>query len=98
MITEDGKKPMSSFKVGTIITRLSYNKYNDNYRNTILFWIYQLKNGRNIFINDYLEISPKPATTDLPYGIIFDIPSKEFKLDIGTDGKKLQIEGDNYEI
>lgn len=99
VITEDGKKPMSSFKVGTIITRLSYNKYNDSYRNTILFWIYQLKNRRNIFINDYLEISPKPVTTELPYGIIFDIPSKEFKLDIGGDEEEeLQIEGDDYEL
>jgi len=82
VITEDGKRPISGFTEGTIITSLSYNRYNNSYLNTVLFWMHQLGNGKDIQIGDYLTISADPLTTELPVGIIFDIPSSEFRLEI----------------
>jgi len=81
VITEDGRKPVSSFRFGTIITRLSYNKYNNAYLNTILFWIHQLGEGDNIRIKDYLIISNKPVELKTNVGILYDIPSSKFRID-----------------
>ena len=69
-ITEDGKKIISDPAVGSIITRLSYNKYNDSYLNTIRFWAQKLtKNAEDqaITIGDHLEISVAPCSTKLPF-------------------------------
>lgn len=85
IITEDGTHVIKGQKEGTIITRLSYNKYNSDFLNTILFWVYQLGDGKDIIINDYLSISSEPLAFDTEYGIIFDIPSSEFRLDIGDE-------------
>ncbi len=82
VITSDGHSPLTSMNVGTIITRLSYNKYNDSQRNNILFWVSQLKNGNTIKIAEYLEISPNLISTKLSHGIIFDRPSTDFKFEI----------------
>jgi len=41
-ITEDGRKPSIGSKEGTIITRLTYNKYNASYLNNLFFWISRL--------------------------------------------------------
>lgn len=88
VITEDGEYAISGFKEGTIITRLSYDKYNSNYLNNVLFWIYKLGDGNDIQIGDYLTISSEPLTTELPLGIIFDIPSSEFKLEIEEESEE----------
>jgi len=85
VITGDGRKPISGFRAGTIITRLSYNKYNNSYLNTILFWIHQMGNGKDIKIKDYLIISGKPIALQTDIGIIYDIPSSEFRIDIDED-------------
>jgi hypothetical protein len=83
VITEDGFNVIKGQKEGTIITRLSYNKYNSDFLNTILFWIYQLRDAeKDIVINDYISISSEPLSFETNYGILFDIPSSEFKLDI----------------
>ena len=82
IITDDGLHVLKGQKEGTIITRLSYNKYNNSFLNTILFWIYQLGDGIDIEINDSLSISSEPLAFDTEIGILFDIPSSEFKLDI----------------
>ncbi|MGY4884131.1 MAG: ATP-binding protein [Nanobdellota archaeon] len=82
-LTDDGRKVISGFLEGTIITSLSYDMRNNNYLNNILFWIEQLK-GDNDFIKitDYLEIDIEPSKSKLQKGIIFDLPSSEFKIDI----------------
>ena len=85
VLTEDGKHAIKGFKEGTVITRLSYNKYNDSFLNTILFWVYQLGEGNDITIGDYLVISSDALKLKSPMGIIFDIPSSEFRLTIGED-------------
>jgi len=92
IITEDGKKPIFGPRVGTIITRLSYNKYNNSYLNTIRFWIHQLENEENIQIKDYLTISTKPVELKTSVGILYDIPSSEFRLEIDGDEEDLPIE------
>lgn len=96
LITEDGKKPISDFLTGTIITRLSYDKYNSSYLNNILFWIHQLGESKDIAIKDYITISSKPVQLKSSLGIIFDIPSSEFKLDISEEDDP--IDDENGEI
>lgn len=81
LITEDGKNGLSGPNVGTIITRLSYNRYNQSYRNTILFWIHKLGEGSSIKIKDYLEISSTPVGAKMNFGIIFDAPASQLSLD-----------------
>lgn len=85
VITYDGRNAITGFREGTVITRLSYNKYNSSYLNTILFWIHQIGEGKNIQIGDYLEISKEPKKIEMPIGIVFDIPSSEFRLEIEGD-------------
>lgn len=97
IITEDGKRPISGEKEGTIITRLSYNRYNSIYLNNILFWIHQLGTGQNIKIKDYLEILANPTMLNTPVGILFDIPSSEFRLKIENDELEETSETDNGE-
>ena len=64
----------------------------------MLFWIYKLGNGYDIQIGDYLSISSKPATTELPVGIIFDIPSSEFRLEIAEESEEDVLgEDDDFE-
>jgi hypothetical protein len=82
ILTHDGRHPISGFEEGTVITRLSYNKYNSSYLNTVLFWIHQLGDGENIKIGGYLEIDSKPVTANMSVGILHDIPSSEFRLQI----------------
>lgn len=82
ILTEDGKKVISGSEEGTIITKLSYDRYNNNYMNTISFWVKQLTSDDLISINNYIKISSKPVQSKLPYGILFDIPSSNFKLNI----------------
>lgn len=95
VITEDGKRVISGPEEGTIITRLSYNRYNSSYLNTILFWIHQLGEGKDVKIQDYLEINSKPVSTKISRGIIFDIPSSEFKLEIGEEDETEDLEDEN---
>jgi len=98
VLTNDGKHAIAGFKEGTVITRLSYNKYNSSYLNNLLFWIYKLGDGDDIHIRDYLTISSKPATTELPVGIIFDIPSSEFRLEIAEESEEDVLgEDDEFE-
>ncbi len=73
-ITSDGKKSISDPSVGSIITRLSYNKYNDSYLSTVRFWAQKLiTEDQSIKIMDYLEIATAPTSSKLPVGILFEI-------------------------
>jgi len=80
VITEEGLIPKFGYKEGRIITRLSFRKHNNLYYNNILFWIHQLGEGKEIKIEDYLEISSKPLTLKMPVGILYDTPSSALKI------------------
>jgi hypothetical protein len=95
ILTEDGKRVIAGAEEGTVITRLSYDKYNGNYLNTILFWIYKLGGGASINVNDYIEVDPTPVAAKMAYGILFDIPSSEFKLEIEEEPEELAISIDD---
>lgn len=98
ILTEDGKHPIYGFNEGTILTRLSYNRYNNIYLSNVLFWVHQLGEGKKIAIMDYIEIDPKPITANLPVGILFDMPSSEFKSKIEESEAYIFDEGDENEI
>ncbi|KCZ71850.1 divergent AAA domain-containing protein [Candidatus Methanoperedens nitroreducens] len=97
VITDDGRNPRTGPEEGTIITRLSYDRYNSMYLNTVLFWMHQLGNGGDIQIGDYLTISSEPLTVELPVGIIYDIPSSEFRLEIDDELNSESYEGTDFE-
>jgi len=96
ILTKDGRRAIKGFTEGTVITRLSYNKYNDSFLNTILFWIYKLGNGDDIMIRDYLSISSEPLKSGVNVGILFDIPSTEFRLEI-EEGEETLEGGDEFD-
>lgn len=96
VISENGKNPMSDPIIGTLITTLSYNKYNSMYLNNVLFWVYQLGDGNDIRIKDYITISKSPVEVKAYKGIIYDIPSNEFKLDIEEEEDVEVIENEEF--
>lgn len=95
ILTEDGRRAIRNVNTGSVITRLSYNKYNAIYLNNISFWINKLGNGKNINISNYLEIDCNPSSAKLGWGILFDIPSTEFILNIDETEKSMGEDSDD---
>jgi hypothetical protein len=79
VITIDGKQVLSGLREGTIITKLSYNKYNDSHLNNILFWINKFGNGEDVTILEDFVVSSEPIQVSVDYGISWDIPTTELK-------------------
>lgn len=79
IITVDGKQVISGLREGTIITKLSYNKYNDAHLNNILFWSNKLGNGEDIQLLEDFVVSCSPVKTVSEFGILWDIPTTELK-------------------
>lgn len=99
LLTEDGIHQIRGSEEGTVITRLSYRNYNSSFLNNINFWIYQIKDGNEIKINNYLSISAEPLALKCPVGILFDIPSSEFSLDIDErDSVESPLGDDEYDF
>lgn len=75
-LTEDGKKGIFGASEGTVITRLTHNKYNSAYLNSILFWAYKLANGKdNIeFLDNDVLVSANPTGTKINVSILSDRP------------------------
>jgi len=96
ILTEDGKRPIIDSNAGRVITRLSYDKYNSNYLNTILFWVDELSNGECIKVSDHISISSKLFSASFPHGISFDIPSSDFNLNIDNSADEDFLEDDLY--
>lgn len=92
VITEDGKNSISNSSIGPIITKLSYDKYNSIYLNNVLFWIHQLGKGQDVVIKDYFKISKDPVKLKSKLGILYDIPSNEFKLELNDGGLDIEID------
>ena len=96
VISENGNYPVSDQIIGTIITSLSYNKYNSMYLNNVLFWSHQLGDGDDIQIKDYITISKSPVEVKTDKGIIYDIPSSEFKLEIEEEEHMEVIDDEKF--
>lgn len=81
VLTRDGYRAIHGFREGTVITRLSYNEFNDKYLNHILFWRNYLnpKNNPEIVVNEKIFIDSEPVSTSISLGIKSDRPSTEFK-------------------
>ncbi len=79
VITSDGRRVISGLREGTIITKLSYNKYNDAHLNNILFWSNKLSNGNDIHVLEDFVISSEPIQTKSKYGISWDRPTTDLK-------------------
>ncbi len=79
ILTEDGKITIFGAVEGTVITRLTYNKYNDSYLNSMLFWISRFSNGKDhvSLAGDKIRISAKPVEAKMSVGIISDRPASE---------------------
>ena len=90
VITTDGRHVISGLREGTIITKISYNKYNDAHLNSILFWSDKLGNGNDIHILEDFVVSSEPVQTKSEYGISWDIPTTELKTMIENYHQKLK--------
>ena len=94
ILTENGRRVISGFREGTVITKVAYSIRNNQFLNNILFWIQQFKTNEEntIKIEDYLEIDTTPAKGNLQVGVIFDLPSSEF--DIEEENEELEVTED----
>ena len=92
-ITEDGRNPIFGEKEGTIITRLTHNKYNANFLNSVLFWIQKLANGKDALylLDRQIVVSTDPVETDIEVGIRADIPPSESSLEVEDVGSEVNI-------
>jgi hypothetical protein len=78
-ITDDGRRVSKDSRAGTIVTRISYNRYNNQYLNNILFWINKLGDGKDVFVIRDFIISSEPIQTTIDTGILWDIPTSDLK-------------------
>lgn len=78
-LTEDGREAIFGPKEGTVITRLTYNRYNSSYLNSLLFWISRLADGKGTIslANGAVKVFTRPVETMADVGIIFDRPVSE---------------------
>jgi len=79
VITDNGRHISKDSRSGTIITRNSYNKYNNNLLNNILFWISKLGDGNDLYVIKNFVISNEPVQTTINTGINWDIPTSDLK-------------------
>lgn len=105
VITDDGTRVSQDSRSGTIITRSSYNSYNNSFLNNILFWISKLGDGNDLFILKGFVISHEPIQTTIDTGINWDIPTSDLKKfiedydnEVDEDKEEEELEeGDQYD-
>jgi hypothetical protein len=78
-LTENGREAIFGEREGTVITRLTYNRYNSTYLNNILFWISRFAEGKDRveLAQGRVLVNAKPVESKLSVGILFDRPSGE---------------------
>ena len=78
-LTDDGYVAVFGPKEGTVITRLTYNRYNSTYLNSLLFWISKLAAGKEVLplSQGRVKVSAKPVECKLDVGILADRPVGE---------------------
>ena len=97
VITDDGRHISKDSRSGTIITRSSYNKYNNSFLNNILFWISKLGDGKDLFVVKDFVISNEPVQTTINTGINWDIPTSDLKKFIEDYDKEVSEDEDDEE-
>lgn len=103
VITDDGRRVSQDSRSGTIITRSSYNSYNNSFLNNLLFWISKLGDGNDLFVVRNFVISNEPVQTTINTGINWDIPTSDLKKFIEEydnrveDEEEESEEGDQYD-
>lgn len=78
-LTENGREAIFGEREGTVITRLTYNRYNSTFLNNILFWISRFAEGKDgvELAQGKVLVKAKPVESKLGVGILFDRPSGE---------------------
>jgi len=78
-LTNNGRKAVFGPREGTVITRLTYNRYNSSYLNQILFWISRLADAKQSIelAQGKILVSAKPVESPISVGILFDRPTAE---------------------
>jgi len=79
IITINGRKAIFGPKEGTIITRLTYHRYNASYLNSLLFWISQFAEGKDTITlaQGKFLVSARSVESKINVGILSDRPAKE---------------------
>jgi hypothetical protein len=79
LITTNGRRAVFGEKEGTIITRLTYHRYNASYLNSLLFWISRFAEGKDSFslAQGKIVVSAKPVESKINIGILSDRPVAE---------------------
>jgi len=82
-LTSDGYRPVFGPKEGTVITKLTYNRYNDSYLNSILFWASKFSRGKDMIglAENAVQIASTPITCRINVGIASDKPVKDMTYD-----------------
>ncbi len=91
-LTNDGMRAIFGQDEGTVITRLTYNRYNSSYLNSLLFWISKLAGGQDAIslAQGGVKVSTKTMESRIGVGIMSDRPAAEptFEIpDIEIGGK-----------
>jgi hypothetical protein len=91
-LTDNGRKAIFGEKEGTVITRLTYNRYNSSYLNSLLFWISRLsqENEAISLAQGAIHVSAEPAECRVNVGIMSDRPVAEPVL----ESPEVEVEGD----
>ena len=99
-ITEDGRNAIFGEKEGTIITRLTHNKYNADYLNSVLFWIQKLANGNDALslLDGQIVVSTNPVEADIEVGIRADIPPSESSLEVEDVDSEVNIKDQSTKL
>jgi hypothetical protein len=79
MLTGDGVSPSIGEKEGAVLTSLLHNRYNQAYLNSVLFWIYQFSQGRDVvaLAHERVSVSSQPTESKISAGILSDRPTSE---------------------
>lgn len=79
--TFDGRTPVTSERFNKLSNRFTHNQYNALILNDVRFWAACLENTDNgiqlLGLGYQIEISSKPAETELNVGLVEKIPSRE---------------------
>lgn len=89
-LTENGSEAIFGPKEGRIITRLTYNRYNSSYLNSLLFWAYKFSEGKQSIelSNGAVNVAASLASTVINTGIVYDRPTSDILQD--TPGVEIE--------
>lgn len=79
LLTEDGRQTIFGSKEGTVITRLTYNRYNSTFLNNLLFWISRISGGAEKIelAQGKVVLLAKLCESKIDAGILSDRPTAE---------------------